>query len=98
MKSKEGKFDASRRSALRSGAALIAGVAAAGALLRSPEAQASKAPKATMMYQDKPHGNQRCDNCIHFVPGKTPTADGTCAVVEGRISPHGWCVAYAPKA
>lgn len=98
MTSRERKFDAGRRSALRTGAALVAGVASAGALLRSAPARAAKAPKATMMYQDKPHGEQRCDNCIHFVAGKTPTANGTCAVVEGSISPHGWCVAYAPKA
>lgn len=39
------KFDPSRRSALRSGAALVAGVAAAGALLRSPQARVAKAPK-----------------------------------------------------
>lgn len=57
----------------------------------------SKASKATMMYQDKPHGKDECSNCIHFHPGKNAHALGTCAVVAGTISPKAWCVAYARK-
>ena len=83
---------------IKTGVTLAVGAATVGALLRSPPAMAAKASKAAMMYQDKPHASQRCDNCIHFAPGKTPTADGTCAVVEGNIAPQGWCIAYAPKA
>lgn len=98
MKRHDPKFDASRRSILKSGVALAAGIAAGGALLNSPRAMAAKAPKAAMMYQDKPHGKQECSNCIHFVPGDKPSADGTCTVVDGNISPQGWCVVYAPKA
>lgn len=90
-------FDAGRRSALRAGLTIAAGLTAATATLRSRPAFAAKAPKVTMMYQGTPHGNQRCDNCIHFTPGKTPDADGTCAVVDGNIAPQAWCVVYAPK-
>jgi hypothetical protein len=50
------------------------------------------------MYQPKPHGADQCDNCIHFIPGKTPKDAGTCKVVEGSIAPDGWCVMYARKA
>lgn len=97
MKSTNSKFDASRRSVLKSGMTLATGIVTAGTLLRSSPARAAKAPKTTMMYQDKPHGDQKCSNCIHFVPGPKPSADGTCLVVEGSISPEGWCVVYAPK-
>ena len=58
---------------------------------------ADKATKAAMQYQDTPKGKQQCDNCIQFIPGSSPSAKGTCKVVEGDISPRGWCAAYAPK-
>ena len=46
-----------------------------------------------MKYQDQPNNGQRCDACLQFVPG----ANGTCKVVEGPISPGGWCIAFAKK-
>jgi hypothetical protein len=35
---------------------------------------------------------------MQFVPGPKPDANGTCKVVDGPISPNGWCVAYVKKA
>ncbi|MHB8535661.1 MAG: high-potential iron-sulfur protein [Sulfuricaulis sp.] len=57
----------------------------------------NKASKAAMQYRDKPNAKKECSNCMQFIPGKTPKAMGTCKVVAGKISPHGWCLAYAPK-
>jgi hypothetical protein len=34
---------------------------------------------------------------MQFIPGATPKANGTCKVVEGVISPHGYCIAFTPK-
>jgi len=82
-----------RRRALLLSAAGVAGLAA---LPQRSRAQA-KASKAVMQYQDHPKGKQDCVGCIQFVPGKTPAAMGTCKVVEGAISPEGWCIAFAPK-
>jgi hypothetical protein len=101
MKKKDVEFNASRRTLLKSGAtiAVIGAVATTGLLKSGPaRAQSGKASQAVAMYQTTPHGKDQCDNCIHFVPGKTPTANGTCKVVEGDISPHGWSVMYARKA
>ena len=87
-----------RRSLLVKGAALVASVAALPALIRSRDAAAAtKVPKAAMQYQDKPKGTQDCSSCIQFIPGASATANGTCKVVEGAISPKGWCVAYVAK-
>ncbi|TAL88625.1 MAG: iron oxidase [Candidimonas sp.] len=100
MKNKDSEFDTSRRNLLKNGATItaIGAVVATGLLKSAPaRAQAAKASKATMMYQATPHGKDQCDNCVHFIPGKTPTVDGTCTVVEGSIAPGAWCVAYAPK-
>lgn len=96
MKKDNRRFDPARRSLIK-GAAVTASAVAAGTLLGARQAAAAKAPKAAMMYQDKPHGSQQCSNCIHFIRGASAGAMGTCTVVAGAISPHGWCVAYAPK-
>ena len=57
------------------------------------QVQAAKASKESMQYRDKPNGKEQCSNCMQFI-----TASGECRVVEGSISPNGWCVAYAKKA
>jgi High potential iron-sulfur protein len=82
----------SRRDLLK-GVALLAGAT----VLRPARAQA-KAPKAAMKYQDTPKGDAECSNCLQWIPGSSPTAMGTCKVVEGPISPKGWCLAYVKKA
>lgn len=61
------------------------------------QAQAAKASKGSMQYRDEPNGEEQCSNCMQFIPGKTPEASGECKVVEGSISPQGWCIAYAKK-
>ncbi len=81
-----------RRTLLKSAALLAAAfpwLAAAGIAM----AQA-KASKASMKYQDKPNGGKDCESCLQFVPGPSRTANGTCKVVEGAISPRGWCTAF----
>ncbi|MEP7187341.1 MAG: high-potential iron-sulfur protein [Rhodanobacter sp.] len=101
MKETTKSINESRRTLLRNGITLAAvgAVAATGLLKTSPaRAQAAKVSQAVAMYQPKPHGADQCDNCIHFIPGKTPTDAGTCKVVEGSVAPAGWCVMYARKA
>lgn len=87
----------SRRSFLKGSALLasIAVVSATGAMTKSAYAGV---PKASVHYQDKPNGNAECSNCIQFIPGSSAKANGTCKIVDGVISPHGWCVAYSAKA
>ncbi len=84
----------SRRTFLK-GTAVVTGLALVSVF--DAKAFAAKATKAAMKYQDKPKGNQKCSNCSFFVPGKTPKANGACQVVEGSISPQGWCVSYTKK-
>ena len=66
-------------------AAAIVGGAAAAARGQS------KAKQALVQYQEKPKGDQRCDNCLQWQP---PDA---CKIVEGKINPKGWCAVYLPK-
>ncbi|SDG83282.1 high-potential iron-sulfur protein [Nitrosomonas sp. Nm132] len=61
------------------------------------QVKAAKASKEAMQYRNNPNGKEKCSNCMQFIPGKTPEVSGECKVVEGSISPEGWCNAYAPK-
>jgi High potential iron-sulfur protein len=60
-------------------------------------AQTAKGTKAQFKYQDTPNGKKQCSNCTFFIPGKTATANGTCKIVQGDISPKGYCIAYSAK-
>ncbi len=85
----------SRRTLLK-GAAAVTCVALASAF--AGKAFAEKSTKVATAYQDKPNGDKKCSNCNFFIPGKTPTAEGTCQIVEGSISPQGYCTLYVKKA
>ncbi|MHB1676478.1 MAG: high-potential iron-sulfur protein [Sulfuriferula sp.] len=89
--------NSSRRSFLKT-ATLIAGIAAVPVSFLSQEAFAAKVAKASMQYQDHPKGDFMCSKCVQFIPGKSAKANGTCKVVDGSISPNGWCLAFTPKA
>jgi hypothetical protein len=80
--------DLNRRAVLR--AALAAGCALC--LPLAGHAQSGRVSKAQARYQDKPKGDQNCAKCQHFV-----AADNTCKLVEGKVSPQGWCQLWAAK-
>jgi hypothetical protein len=86
--------DLTRKEALTS---LIVLPALAGLMVATGGVADAKGTKTQLKYQDKPNGKQACSGCKLFIAGKTPTAAGTCQVVAGAISPHGWCTAYAAK-
>ena len=89
--------EVSRRTFLKT-ATLLAGIAAIPVAVISKEALAAKMPKAALQYQDDPKGGLECSKCMQFIPGKTAAATGSCKLIDGTISPHGWCLAFAPKA
>lgn len=84
----------SRRTLLKA-VAVAAGVSLASTFMVTGCSR--KATKADMEYQNTPYGGEQCSQCRFFIPGRTPKADGTCQVVEGSISPHGWCTAFTEK-
>jgi hypothetical protein len=76
----------SRRTALQVSAALLGAV--------RPEARAAAQQKVSQTdakYQDHPNGQQRCGICLQFRP---PTS---CNLVQGEISPQGWCQFFAAR-
>jgi hypothetical protein len=79
------KFGVSRRTIL---------VAAAGAApllaLTGGEAQA-KIAQTAVKYQTTPNNSRQCDGCVQFV------APNSCKLVDGDISPTGWCLLWVKK-
>jgi hypothetical protein len=71
--------------------------ALAGLLTGAASADASKASPAQMHYQTTPNGDMKCSLCKFFIPGKDAQSSGTCQVVDGSISPNGYCIAYTAK-
>lgn len=79
--------DASRRVMLRAGLLTLA-----GAWIMGTKAQAQdKLTKQVAQYQDKPKDGHKCSICVNYV------APNQCKLVQGPISPDGWCIAFAPK-
>jgi hypothetical protein len=72
---------------------LIAGIPLAAATTTlAVAADDSAGTKAQYKYQLKPGpGGKKCGMCSFFVAG------GSCKLVKGKISPNGYCIAFAPK-
>lgn len=80
----------SRRCLLRQ-VALVAGGAAVLGTVVINRAHAAQVSQKLVAYQETPHGAQQCDNCAQF------QAPSSCKVVEGTVSPTGWCKVYVKK-
>lgn len=52
-----------------------------------------KVSQASVQYQTQPKGDQKCSGCQHFI-----AESNTCQLVDGQISPEGWCSLWAKKA
>ncbi len=99
----------SRRNVLRGGLAAACSLLIPAALLgcnaKQSEPAASTAPaepaapstsgkatQASVQYQAQPKGDQKCADCMHF-----NAASNSCTVVDGSISPDGWCSLWSRK-
>lgn len=81
-------IDLSRRRLLR-GAIVVASALAAAAA--GPAQAVTKVSQKTANYQPTPRGGARCNVCSLW---QQPS---DCKVVEGPVSPTGWCVLYVAK-
>jgi hypothetical protein len=68
---------------------LVGAIAAFPAAAGAQQAEAEKLSKAQAHYQDSPKGIAMCATCSLFI------APRACKLVEGDVSPSGWCKAYA---
>ena len=79
----------SRRSLLE-GAACVGGAATILGVTAS-HAGPAKMSQSAAGYKDSPQGDQNCANCAPFEP------PSSCKIVEGTVSPQGWCKVWQRK-
>ena len=53
-------------------------------------AQSKKYSKERVGYRDEPYQGRTCAKCVLYA------GHGECAIVEGEVSPNGWCVQWTP--
>jgi hypothetical protein len=75
---------------------LVAAASVAQALASPARAQpelseAQKISHADAKYQTTPDGQQRCEICLQFEP------PDHCKIVQGPITPQGWCQYFAAR-
>jgi len=96
-------FGCDKQEADSTGAAPEAAPPSADSAMQAPDAPeasaesvapaAVKEPQASVQYQAEPKGDQQCSGCMHFI-----AESNTCKLVEGQISPNGWCTLWAKEA
>ena len=84
-----------RRIGLVRGTRLLIGAALVSSVGWCDRANAAKADKRDFSYQEKPKDGKSCTTCRLF--SATPSGKGNCAIVDGEVSPNGWCMAYSPR-
>jgi hypothetical protein len=82
----------SRRSILRGATVLAGGAAFVAASIAPAAAQSGKMSQQAAQYQDGPKSGQKCLDCSLFVK------PSSCKLVDGKISPVGWCKFFAKTA
>lgn len=87
----------SRRRLLIQSAATLPVLITLSLLTQSGSVSAGKASKSDFHYQDHPNDGNQCSNCAAFTPPPSASVDGNCAIIDGPISPKGWCMAFSRK-
>ncbi|MGZ3247432.1 MAG: high-potential iron-sulfur protein [Caldimonas sp.] len=85
----------SRRLGLIRGSRLLFGAAVIAIVGKPSTANATKADKRDFSYQERPKDGKSCATCRLYSIG--PSGKGACAIVDGDVSPSGWCMAYSPR-
>lgn len=81
----------SRRALIRTGVVSASLVVVAPSLLGAEAHAQQKSAKAQVQYQDSPKDGKKCADCAHFVQ------PSSCKLVEGTVSPQGWCAQFTVK-
>jgi cell division ATPase FtsA len=82
--------DVSRRNVLRGGALTMGGAVVLATAMTAQRAEAKMAQTAAG-YQATPKDGKSCDSCSLFI---TPAS---CKLIDGAISPSGYCRFYVKK-
>jgi len=70
----------------------MAAPAAQAPMESAAPAAPAKVSQASVQYQTEPKDGKTCADCMHFIADSN-----TCKLVEGDISPTGWCALWVQK-
>ncbi len=89
------KSKISRRQCLMFAKTVLIGSSVSSLVTTHSVLASSKADKRDFYYQEKPKDGKNCASCKMF----STSADGIgmCAIVDGVVSPNGWCLAFSPR-
>ncbi len=77
---------------------LLAAAAAAPVLALMTTGAQAKMAQTAAKYQAEPKDGKQCSGCNFFVAPAEAGKPGSCKMVEGEISPNGWCALWIKKA
>jgi hypothetical protein len=87
-------FRLSRRHVLSAAVSVGGGALLAGTLdstaQQKPKATLKKRSKEAVGYRDEPYEGRSCAKCVLYA------GNGECVLVEGEVSPNGWCLQWTP--
>jgi hypothetical protein len=85
------RANSNRRAVLGTGLALAGSIVLSDTAfgVRPAQADPTKVSQKAAGYRTSPNGASRCQQCLHFLP---PSA---CKLVDGQISPNGFCSFFA---
>jgi hypothetical protein len=89
--SREKTGGSSRRDVLKLSAYALSAVGATCFTDGARAQVAKKASQKSVMYQQTPKNGQYCSICQQFIP------PSSCKVVDGEISPNGYCILFIKK-
>jgi hypothetical protein len=81
----------SRRGFLLAAAAGACGVASYAGARNKPQPGLRKRTREEVRYQNEPYLGRTCSRCVLY------QGDGVCVILDGAVSPDGWCTQWVPN-
>ena len=78
------------QAAMSVGGAVLLGHTMESNAQQKPKATLKKRSKEAVGYRDEPYEGRSCAKCVLY------SGHGECVLVEGEVSPNGWCLQWTP--
>jgi hypothetical protein len=78
------------QAAMSVGGAALLGYTMESSAQQKPKATLKKRSKEAVGYRDEPYAGRSCAKCVLY------SGHGECVLVEGEVSPNGWCLQWTP--
>lgn len=87
----ERKTSLARRRFLFATAGVACAAAASAGAQNKPAPGLRKRTREEVRYQNEPYIGRTCSRCVLY------QGDGVCVILDGAVSPEGWCTQWVPN-